>query len=162
MNRVTTGILVGVAVCVLGTMFAGAALAAEKPERPANRVVAMYFHRTERCPTCQKMGSYAEEAVKTGFSKQIKDGSVEFHYIDFQDKKNAAYAKAYRVTGPAMIVAKVVDNKVAKISDLKDIWTKVREKKAFLKYVQDNVTALSKPDPKAAAPPQDVLTQASH
>ena len=45
----------------------------------------MYFHRTRRRPTCLKMGKLFQEAVKSGFAQQIKDGKVEFHYIDFQD-----------------------------------------------------------------------------
>lgn len=85
------------------------------------------------------MGSYAEEAIGSGFASGLKSGTVELHFIDFQDRKNAAFTKAYQVTGPALIVAKVVDNKVAEFKNLKDIWTHVGDKKAFLKYVQDNV-----------------------
>ena len=73
----------------------------------------MYFHRTQRCPTCLKMGSYSEEAVKTGFADEIKKGQVAFHFIDFQDEKNARYTKGYEISGPALIVAKISDNKVA-------------------------------------------------
>ena len=110
-------------------------------DRPADRVVAMYFHRTQRCPTCLKMGSYTEEAVKKGFEEEVKAGTVEFHYVDFQDKKNAAIAKAYKITGPALVVAKVRDNKVKEYKDLKDIWAKVVKKPEFIKYVRESVQA---------------------
>ena len=124
------------------SLLASTASSAEEPKTPPkDRVVAMYFHRTQRCPTCLKMGSYTEEALQTGFAKQLKDKTVEFHYIDFQNEKNAAYAKAYKVTGPALIVAKVADNKVAEFKNLKDIWTNVNDKEAFVKYVQDHIKA---------------------
>ena len=110
-------------------------------ERPADRVVAMYFHRTQRCPTCLKMGSYTEEAVKKGFEKEVKAGTVEFHYVDFQDKKNAAIAKAYKITGPALIVAKVKEDKVKEYKNMKDIWAKVAKKPEFIKYVRESVQA---------------------
>ena len=74
------------------------------------------------------MGSYSEEAIKTGLAKQVKEGTVEFHYVDFQDKKNAALAKGYKISAPALVVAKVKENKVIEYKDLKDIWTKVGEK----------------------------------
>lgn len=138
MRGFVTTVFTVVAVAFLASMFLQQALAADAP---ADRVVVMYFHRTKRCPTCLKMGSYSEEAVKSGFAQQIKDGKVEFHYVDFQDPKNAALAKGYRVGGPTLIVARIVDKKVAKFENLKDIWAKAREKKAFLKYVRDNVTA---------------------
>jgi thiol-disulfide isomerase/thioredoxin len=100
---------VALAVVSLAAMFASTVRAADPS---ADRVVAMYFHRTQRCPTCLAMGSYSEEAVKQGFAKQIEEGSVEFHYVDFQDKKNEALAKGYKIGGPTLIVVKVAGNKV--------------------------------------------------
>ena len=113
-------------------------------DAPADRTVVMYFHRTQRCPTCLKMGSYSEESVKEGFAKQIKDGKVEFHYIDFQDEKNSALTKGYKVGGPTLIVAKVSGNKVAEFKNLTEIWTKVATKQAFVEYVQTNVKGYMK------------------
>lgn len=104
-----------------------------------DRVVVMYFHRTQRCPTCLKMGTYAEEAVKSGFATQMKDGKVEFHLIDFQNAKNAVLTKGYKVSGPTLIVAKVVGDKVKEHKALTEMWEKVRDKEAFIKYVQGAV-----------------------
>ena len=114
-----------------------AAEATKKP--PKDRVVAMYFHRTQRCPTCRKMGSYTEEAIKTGFSQQLKDRTVQFHYVDFQNKKNAALVKGYKIKGPALVVAHIKDKKVKEYRNLEKIWTKVREKPEFVKYVRENI-----------------------
>ena len=135
MKRVATAMVVlGVAaVCV--SMFSEVLAA----EASTNRVVAMYFHRTQRCPTCRKMGSYSENAVKRGFAQQVKDGKVEFHYVDFQDEKNAALTKGYKVGGPTLIVAHVVGDKVVEFKNLTEIWTKVRDEAAFMEYVRDNV-----------------------
>lgn len=142
MKRLTMTILSTIALALVFSVVAEYAVAAEAAKAPPkDRVVAMYFHRTQRCPTCLKMGSYTEEAIKTGFAKQLKDRTVEFHYIDFQNEKNEAFAKAYKVTGPALIVAKVKDNKVAEFKDLKDIWSNVGDKEAFVKYVQGHIAA---------------------
>lgn len=133
---------IAVAAFALGTVVSSILLSAQAglaADAPADRVAVMYFHRTQRCPTCLKMGSFAEEAVTGRFGKELADGVVEFHYIDFQDKKNAALAKAYGVAGPSLIVAKVANNKVAKHKNLKEIWEHVRDKEAFLEYVQRNV-----------------------
>ena len=140
-------VVVALAAACLVVMFDATAWAADPP---ADRVVAMYFHRTERCPTCLKMGSYSEEAVKKGFAKQVKEGSVQFYYIDFQDKKNAALTKGYKISGPALIVANIKAKKVKEYKDLKDIWTTVREKPKFIKYVRDSVEACRKSKDRAA------------
>jgi hypothetical protein len=118
----------------------GAHAAAKTPaSAPADRVVVLYFHRTQRCPTCLKMGSYSEEAVTSGFAQDMTKGTVEFHYIDFEDEKNEALTKGYQVSGPTLIVAQVVGNQVKQYKNLAEMWTKVRDKAAFLDYVQSNV-----------------------
>lgn len=141
MKCVANFLLASLAVAVLASL-AQPALAADAS---ADRVVAMYFHRTVRCPTCQKMGSYTEEAMKTGFAQQIKDGTVQFHFVNFQDESNSALTKGYKVSGPTLIVAKIAGNKVAEYKNLTEMWTKVRDKQAFLDYVQSNVKDYQKP-----------------
>jgi thiol-disulfide isomerase/thioredoxin len=109
--------------------------------------VVMYFHRTQRCPTCLKMGTYTEEAVNKGLANEVKAGKVSLHFINFQDEKNAAFTKAYGITGPTLIVAKASGDKVTEYQNLKEMWTKVRDKDAFLEYVQSNVKAYLKGNP---------------
>lgn len=135
MKRTVTMTAILLALAFLTSM-PSMALAADAPK---DRVVVMYFHRTQRCPTCLKMGSYSEEAVKNGFAKETKAGKVSFHYVDFQDEKNAVFTEAYGVSGPTLIVAKVQGDKVAEYKNLQEMWTKVRDKDAFLQYVQTNV-----------------------
>lgn len=157
MKRVVTAtfVLGVVALCTLAV--SRTALAAEESGKadkpaaaPADRVVVMYFHRTQRCPTCRRMGSYSEEAVVKGFPKEIKDRTVEFRYIDFQDEKNAALTKGYKVDGPTLIVAQVIGNQVKEFKNLTEIWAKNRDKDVFLKYVRDNVTAYQKAESQTA------------
>ena len=108
---------------------------------PKDRVIAMYFHRTQRCPTCRTIGGYSEEAIKTAFTSEMKKGQVEFHFIDFQAANNEKYVKAYGVKGPSLIVAKVTDNKVVSYYNLQDIWAKAGDKPAFYQYVQAKIKA---------------------
>jgi thiol-disulfide isomerase/thioredoxin len=142
MNRVSMAVVI-VFVSLLAAPFLTNTFA-DEPAKPKDRVIAMYFHRTQRCPTCLKMGSYTEEAMKAAFGKQLEEGTVEFYYVDFQDQKNAALTKGYKVTGPSLIVISVKDNKAKEYRNLKQIWTKVQEKPEFLKYVQSNVRSYLK------------------
>ncbi len=103
-----------------------------------SKTVVMYFHRTQRCPTCIKMGAYSEEATKA-FADKNKGSNVTFYFVDFQNPKNADLAKGYQVSGPALIVAQVKDNKVVNWKNLAEIWGKVGTKEAFTKYVQENI-----------------------
>jgi hypothetical protein len=151
MKRIAMMVLVVFIIVTLAFLWAASASEpASKPESklaaepPADRVVVMYFHRTKRCPTCLKMGSYSEEAVEKEFAKLMKKGEVEFHCVDFQNKKNAAIVKGYQIGGPTLIVAKIEDQKVEEFKNLKEIWSQVGDKPAFLKYVRENVAAYLK------------------
>lgn len=152
MKRILILVLAVAAVALFTSLFSLHATAADKSvsaksataKAPADRVVVMYFHRTQRCPTCLRMGTYSEESVTEKFAEEMKKGKVEFHYIDFQDKKNEALTKGYQVSGPTLIVAKVKDNKIKEFKNLKDIWAKNSDPKQFHQYVQEHVTAYVK------------------
>jgi len=76
-------------------------LAADAPKAgPSHQVIACYFHRTVRCPTCKRISAYIEEAVRAGFAPQMKDGSVKIVMIDFQDARNRKFTDAYDIAGP--------------------------------------------------------------
>ena len=49
-----------------------------------------------------------------------------------------------KITGPALIVTSVRDNKAKEYRNLKQIWTKVQEKPEFLNYVQSNIQSYLK------------------
>ena len=148
MKRTSIAVLAVVAFALTTSNLLDMASAAEVPY---DRVVAIYFHRTERCPTCLKMGGYAEEAVSTRFAQQVKQGTIGFYFVDFQASKNAALAKGYGITGPALVVARIANNNVVKFTNLADIWTKVADKPAFLRYVQDNISAFDAPPDRVVA-----------
>jgi thiol-disulfide isomerase/thioredoxin len=144
MKRTLTMTAILLAVAFASPMIPSPASAADGVK---DRVVVMYFHRTQRCPTCMKMGTYTEEAVNKGLANEVKAGKVSLHFINFQDEKNAAFTKAYGITGPTLIVAKASGDKVTEYQNLKEMWTKVRDKDAFLEYVQSNVKAYLKGNP---------------
>ncbi len=148
MRRFVTVVFAVVAAGLLASTLAGQASAADVP---VDRVMALYFHRTERCPTCLKMGSYSEEAVKTGFARQLQEGTLAFHYVDFQNPRNAAITRGYGITGPALIIARVANNRVVRFTNLQDIWTKAADKPAFIKYVQEHVASFGCPRDRVVA-----------
>jgi hypothetical protein len=116
------------------------ALAADQPAAgPSHQVIACYFHRTNRCPTCRRIGAYIEESVATGFASQIRDGSVKAMTIDFQDPRNEQYTQAYGITGPTLVLLDVQDGKVKQWKPAPRVWSLVSQKDAFFQYVQGEV-----------------------
>ncbi len=121
-------------------------------EPPPDRVVVMYFHRTQRCPTCMRMESYARQALEEAFSEQLQTGQIAFYSIDFQDERNARLTRAYQITGPTLIMVKVVNKKGMESKNLQEIWAKVRDQKEFFRYVQTEAAGyLPKSAPRSAS-----------
>jgi hypothetical protein len=110
-------------------------------EAPARQVIACYFHRTVRCPTCQKISAYIEESLKTRFAKEMKDDRVVWKMIDFQDPKNQKLTAAYKIEGPTLVLMDLRKGKVTAWKPLPKVWLHVADKDAFFKYVQDEVRA---------------------
>ena len=114
--------------------------AAEKPAaEPSHQVIACYFHRTVRCPTCRKIGGYIEESVNTEFASQIKNKSVKMMLVDFQDAKNQKYTQAYKISGPTLVIMDVHDGKITSWKAAPKVWSLVSKKNEFSKYVHYEV-----------------------
>ena len=128
------------AICLIGSQRAPAARAADAPAAaPSHQVIACYFHRTVRCPTCRRISAYIEEAVQAGFTAELKGGSVKMLMIDFQDAKNQKYTEAYRISGPTLVLMDVHDGKVTSWKPAPKVWSLVGKKGDFLNYVQGEV-----------------------
>ena len=121
--------------------FGAAPLVAQEaaPEPPKRRVVAMYFHRTQRCPTCQKISAYIDEAIKAGFGEELKQKAVQLYEIDYQAKKNAKYTKGYKISRPTLVLANVQEGRVTAWKPMPKVWSLVGKKDQFFQYVHDGV-----------------------
>ncbi len=124
---------------VTGTPSRAADGAAPRPER---RVAAVYFHRTVRCPTCQKVGAAIEEALKTRLAAELRDGRVEWLMMDFQDPRNQGYVSAFGVTGPTLILMDVRGDKVVAWKPAPRCWSLLSDRDAFFAYVEAEVRSL--------------------
>jgi hypothetical protein len=127
------------AVCLAGLPQAPARAADTRAPAPSHQVVACYFHRTIRCPTCQRIGAYIEEAIQTAFKAEVKAGKVKMLLVDFQDARNQKYAQAYQITAPTLVLMDVHDGKVTSWKAAPKVWSLVGKKADFFSYVQGEV-----------------------
>lgn len=130
-----------IVTCCLALSLGEVATAAEVAAPPAHRVVATYFHRTVRCPTCRRIGGLAEEAVKRGFAEEISARTVEFRLVDFQDPHNAGLTQTYSVVSPTLVVTNEFDGKVVHWKALPRVWQLVGKPDELRGYVRESVAA---------------------
>ncbi len=117
----------------------GPTLAQEQEVHPGHQVVAIYFHRTQRCPTCKRIGALVEESIRQGYAKELKTKTVELRLVDYQDRKNAKLVNQYKIKGPILVLANVANGKVIQWIPMPKVWQLVGKPAAFHAYVQKGV-----------------------
>jgi len=116
--------------------------AAKKPaEKPKLKIIAYYFHGTARCATCRNLEAYSEEAIKNGFEKELKSGMLEFKPLNVEEKGNEHFINDYALYTKSLVLVQMNGAKQVKWKNLDKIWDLVKDKDAYVKYVNDEMKA---------------------
>jgi thiol-disulfide isomerase/thioredoxin len=104
-----------------------------------SKVVVYYFYGTARCPTCRKFESYSSEAVREGFPKELSEGRLEWRMVNVEESGNEHFVSDYQLYSKSIVIVKKQDGKQTEWKNLKRIWELVRDKRVFMRYIQDEV-----------------------
>ena len=105
------------------------------------RVVSYYFHGNMRCMTCRTIEAYTKEAIDTTFTEALKDGHLEWQVVNVDESGNEHFVKDFQLVTRSVVIAEIVDGKRTRWKNLQRVWDLVRNKPAFLKYIQDETRA---------------------
>jgi len=108
-----------------------------KPSPAAsNYVELVYFHRTQRCYSCQYAGDGTEYVVRNYFANELASGKLVFKLVDVQKKENASIVERYGAFGSSLFINEVV-NGVDHIEPVTDIWYVLGNDQKFIQVVKD-------------------------
>ncbi len=102
-------------------------------------IIAYYFHGSFRCATCNKMESYAREAIDTNFKDLIDSGVLEFKAVNVEEKDNEHFVRDYQLYTKALVLSMIKDGKEVKAKNLDKIWELARNKQKFMEYVTSEI-----------------------
>jgi hypothetical protein len=102
-----------------------------------HRVIAYYFHTTYRCASCRAIEAYSREAIENAFADQLKDGRLVWKVVNIEVKGNEHFTKDYNLYTKSLVLVNEVRGKPAQWKNLEKVWQLLRDKNAFLRYVQD-------------------------
>ena len=114
-----------------------------KTTKAGPKTVVYYFHGTVRCTTCRTIEAYAEEAVRSAFTAELGNGDVQWQPLNIDEPPNKHFVDDYKLVTRSLVVVDGSDPK--RFKNLDKVWTLVRQKDAFIKYVQDEVRAFRQP-----------------
>lgn len=140
---------VGRRLAVLSVMFAfvttAALVRAENAAQsavqapPSSRVIAAYFHRTQRCPTCLRVSQTVAKVLKDHFSPYLQSGQLQWIEVDFQAPQNAQLAKSYQITGPQLVLIRVENGQVKEWQPMPKVWSLLIKPEELDRYVTTGV-----------------------
>jgi hypothetical protein len=126
-----------VCVALMVSGFSGAN--AEPPQAQNNAIVVYYFHRTIRCPSCTLLEEVTREAVKFGFDRELKSGSVRMVTINIDKKDHEHFVDDYKLNVQSVIVSQVVHGKEKRWKNLDQVWTLLENEGHLLEYIQKEI-----------------------
>jgi hypothetical protein len=109
------------------------------PPKSSQKVVVYYFHGDFRCATCRKFEAFSDEALRQAFPDALNDGRLEWRVVNVDKRGNEHFVSDYQLHTRAIVLVKIQDAKQTEWKNLDKIWELVGDKKAFVKYVQDEV-----------------------
>ena len=132
-------ILVIFATALPGGAAEEAGKAAAEIPKPAQYLVATYFHTTARCPTCHTIEELSAQAVNLNFENELKTGKVVWRVINVDEPENKHYNDDYQLYTKSLIISEMKDGKELRWKNLEKVWHYVRDEEKFDAYVKDEI-----------------------
>ncbi len=102
-------------------------------------VIVYYVHGNTRCPTCEAIESQAHEAVTSGFAAELKDGSVSWKIVNYEEPWAARFKDDYGVHIATVVLVRMKDGKPHGWKRLDEVWGLHTDKPACIEFVQAEI-----------------------
>lgn len=113
-----------------------------KANTPTNhKVIAYYFHRTQRCHTCLTMEAYIQQTLKDAFSNALETGELEWRPVNVEEPQNEHFVKEYELYASALVIVDVENGQAKRSKKLEQIWGLVGDEQKFKTFVRDEARA---------------------
>lgn len=80
-------------------------------EQVAEKLEIYYFHRTVRCYSCRTVGQYVREVIEQKYTKQLKNGVIDFRELNVELLENKEIAKKYQASGSSLFINRIINNR---------------------------------------------------
>ncbi len=113
----------------------------ELPNGSVSHVEVVYFHRTERCPSCVNAENYTRETIEKYFADQVKRGLLSLRVLDVEKVQNAPWVNKFDAAGSSLHLSIIVDA-TEYLCPIQDIWLYTNNKYLFVNRLKEKLAAL--------------------
>lgn len=133
---------------LLPALMAGAGCSAPLAETPqenervtSDAVMVYYFHRTVRCPACEKIERLAHQALEEEFVREMSEGHLVWQPVNLDEPEHAHLSNHYQLQFQSVVVSEMRGGREASWKNLKKVWDLLDDDEAMRFYVRDEVRA---------------------
>ena len=119
---------------------------AEPDQQSGHRLIAYYFHRTQRCRTCRTIEAYAEEALQEAFAQALQTGELEWHAVNVEEPAKEHFVEDYELTASALVLVDTQNGEQREWRNLERVWELVGDELEFKAYVEAEALAFLEKD----------------
>jgi hypothetical protein len=102
-------------------------------------IIAYYFHRTFRCPTCRAIEANAERVIKKNFAQELADGRLTWIPFNLDDPGGKELEKQFDVSISTLVIAKMEGNNNIEYKKLEKVWDLLNNPQEFEKYIKTEI-----------------------
>ena len=110
-------------------------------DQVVDKLEVYYFHRTQRCYSCNTLSQYARETIEQRFSEEIKNGKINFREINVDLSENKDVAKKFQASGSSLFINAIRNGK-DDISQDSNVWRLLRNEAQFKSYLENKINSL--------------------
>lgn len=114
------------------------------PSQQQTKTVVYYFHGNMRCSSCKKIEAYTKEAIQSGFAEALRNGTLEVKVINLEAPGNDHYVQDFQIYSRSVVLERLTGDTQQAWTNLDQIGRLIRNKTAFMEYVQQQTLAMMK------------------
>jgi hypothetical protein len=108
--------------------------------------ILYYFHRTLRCQTCLAIEANIDDAVRTYFADELREGRLQWHPMNIELPENAHFEKDFSLEFNSAILVDLDEGEITSWSNLERVWDLLESKEDFLVYIREHVAQVLHPE----------------
>jgi cytochrome c biogenesis protein CcdA len=110
-----------------------------KPPARPDATIIHYLYGNVRCVTCNRMGGWTQETVKSAFAAELADGRVEFREENFEAPGHSFFEKDYKIIAASVLLVEFRAGVPVRWINLEKIWELSMSEQEFAAYIRQGV-----------------------
>ena len=107
----------------------------------ADKLEVYYFHRTQRCISCMRIGDYTNKTILEYFSEEMGNGKIDYKEINIDLPENKELARKFEATGSSLFINSI-NGEDENIQNIIEVWNWKSNEEVFKNNLKQKIDQL--------------------